>query len=129
VACSDLDADVEAFAPSSWRSWTVICRTLQVGRCSSPTGFDSDIPEWARRWQRLLFEMGGCCPAIPGVSAVAALAVAQYAYMEELRAADATELHRRVWHHCASLLSFGTPEQQQRWAIPILRAGDTASLV
>jgi len=28
----------------------------------------------------------------------------------------------------ASLISFGTPEQQRRWAVPILRAEMTASL-
>lgn len=48
------------------------------------------------------------------------------------------ELSRRRIYHCfnpqgvgiiaASLLSFGTEEQKQRWAVPILRADKTASL-
>jgi alkylation response protein AidB-like acyl-CoA dehydrogenase len=33
-----------------------------------------------------------------------------------------------VWIIAASLITFGTPEQQQRWAVPILRAEITAAL-
>lgn len=54
----------------------------------------------------------------------------QYVYLEELG-------RRRIYQSfnpqgvgiiAASLLSFGTPEQKQRWAVPILRAEITASL-
>lgn len=54
----------------------------------------------------------------------------QYAYQLELS-------RRRIYHSfnpqgvgiiAASLISFGTPEQQQKWAVPILRAEMTAAL-
>ena len=54
----------------------------------------------------------------------------QFVYMEELS-------RRRIYHSfnpqgvnivAASLLSFGSDEQKQRWAVPILRAEITASL-
>jgi alkylation response protein AidB-like acyl-CoA dehydrogenase len=54
----------------------------------------------------------------------------QYVYLEELG-------RRRIYQSfnpqgvgiiAASLLTFGTPEQKQRWAVPILRAQITASL-
>jgi alkylation response protein AidB-like acyl-CoA dehydrogenase len=54
----------------------------------------------------------------------------QYVHAEELS-------RRRIYQSfnpqgvgiiAASLLSFGTPEQKRRWAVPILRAEITASL-
>jgi alkylation response protein AidB-like acyl-CoA dehydrogenase len=91
----------------------------------------SDIPEWARRWQRLLFDSGWLLPGNPPeFGGRNATLLQQYVYLEELS-------RRRIYQSfnpqgvgiiAASLLSFGTPEQKQRWAVPILRAEMTASL-
>jgi alkylation response protein AidB-like acyl-CoA dehydrogenase len=91
----------------------------------------SDIPEWARQWQRLLFDNGWLLPSNPPeFGGRNATLLQQYVYLEELS-------RRRIYQSfnpqgvgiiAASLLSFGTPEQKQRWAIPILRAEITASL-
>jgi alkylation response protein AidB-like acyl-CoA dehydrogenase len=91
----------------------------------------SDIPAWARRWQRLLFDNGWLLPGNPPeFGGRNASLLQQYVYMEELS-------RRRMYQSfnpqgvgiiAASVLSFGTPEQKQRWAIPILRAEITASL-
>jgi alkylation response protein AidB-like acyl-CoA dehydrogenase len=91
----------------------------------------SDIPEWARQWQRLLFDNGWLLPSNPPeFGGRNASLLQQYVYLEELS-------RRRIYQSfnpqgvgiiAASLLSFGTPEQKQRWAIPILRAEITASL-
>ncbi|OMC19916.1 acyl-CoA dehydrogenase [Mycobacterium colombiense] len=91
----------------------------------------SDIPEWARRWQRLLFDSGWLQPGNPPeFGGRNATLLQQYVYQEELS-------RRRIYQSfnpqgvgiiAASLLSFGTPEQKQRWAVPILRAEITASL-
>lgn len=91
----------------------------------------SDIPEWARRWQRLLFDSGWLQPGNPPeFGGCNATLLQQYVYHEELS-------RRRIYQSfnpqgvgiiAASLLSFGTPEQKQRWAVPILRAEITASL-
>lgn len=126
------DADVEAFRaefvafldshlPELFGSADVLDRP----------GSSSDIPEWARRWQRLLFDTGWLLPGNPPeFGGRNASLLQQYVYMEELS-------RRRMYQSfnpqgvgiiAASVLSFGTPEQKQRWAIPILRAEITASL-
>ncbi|MDT7755668.1 MAG: hypothetical protein QOH27_1566, partial [Mycobacterium sp.] len=94
--------------------------------CSS-----SDLPEWARRWQRLLFDNGWLVPGnSPEFGGRNASILEQYVYFDELS-------RRRMVHSfniqgvgiiAASLLTFGTPEQQAKWAVPILRADITAAL-
>jgi alkylation response protein AidB-like acyl-CoA dehydrogenase len=91
----------------------------------------SHIPEWARRWQRLLFDYGWLVPGnAPEFGGRNATVLQQYVHAEELS-------RRRIHHSfnpqgvgiiAASVLSFGTAEQKQRWAVPILRAEMTASL-
>ncbi|SEG88212.1 Acyl-CoA dehydrogenase [Thermomonospora echinospora] len=91
----------------------------------------ADMPEWARRWQRTLFDAGWLLPGQPpeygGRNATLAQ---QLAHLEELS-------RRRIYHSfnpqglgiiAASLLTFGTEEQKRRWALPILRAEITAAL-
>ncbi|KAA9151067.1 acyl-CoA dehydrogenase [Amycolatopsis acidicola] len=91
----------------------------------------SDVPEWARRWQRLQFDEGWLLPGNPPeFGGRDATLVQQYVHLAELS-------RRRIYHSfnpqgvgivAASLLSFGTEEQKHRWAVPILRAEITASL-
>ena len=91
----------------------------------------SHVPEWSRRWQRLQFEHGWPLPGnSPEFGGRNANILQQFVHREELS--------RRRIYHCfnpqgvgiiaASLLSFGTDEQKQHWAVPILRADMTASL-
>ncbi len=89
------------------------------------------IPPWARRWQRLLFDNGWLLPGNPPqFGGRNATLLQQYVHQLELS-------RRRIYHSfnpqgvgiiAASLISFGSPEQQQRWAVPILRAELTAAL-
>lgn len=91
----------------------------------------SHMPQWARRWQRLLFDNGWLLPSQPPeFGGRNATVLQQYVYLEEL-------CRRRIYHSlnpqgvnivAASLLSFGSDEQKRRWAVPILRAEITASL-
>lgn len=91
----------------------------------------SHVPEWARRWQRLLFDNGWLLPANPPeFGGRNATILQQYVHSEELS-------RRRIYPSfnpqgvgiiAASLLSFGSEEQKHRWAVPILRAEITASL-
>src|SRR3984957_8515475 len=91
----------------------------------------SDIPPWARPWQRLLFDHGWLLPGNPPeFGGRDATVLQQYVHAEELS-------RRRIYRSfnpqgvgiiAASLLSFGTPEQKYQWAVPILRAEITASL-
>lgn len=83
------------------------------------------IPEWARRWQRLLFDSGWLVPGWPPeYGGRNATPVQQMVYFEEL-----TKLE--VPRSCnpqglsiitPSILDYGTEDQKQKFALPTLRA-------
>ena len=91
----------------------------------------SHLPEWARRWQRTLFDAGWLLPGNPPEYGGRNATLPQLlAYQEELS-------RRGIYHSfnpqgvgiiAASILTFGTEEQKKKWAVPILRAEMTASL-
>jgi alkylation response protein AidB-like acyl-CoA dehydrogenase len=91
----------------------------------------SHVPEWARHWQRLQFDEGWLLPGNPPeFGGRNAGILEQFVHRQELD-------RRRLYHAfnpqgvgiiAASLLSFGSEEQKQQWAVPILRADMTASL-
>jgi len=123
------DADVEAFRAEFVafldRHLPTASEAMQRSQSSS------DLPEWARRWQRLLFDNGWLVPGnSPEFGGRNASILEQYVYFDELS-------RRRMVHSfniqgvgiiAASLLTFGTPDQQAKWAVPILRADITAAL-
>jgi alkylation response protein AidB-like acyl-CoA dehydrogenase len=91
----------------------------------------SDLPPWARRWQRTLFDAGWLLPGNPPEYGGRNATLQQVlAHQEELS-------RRRIYHSfnpqglgiiAASILTFGTHQQKHKWAIPILRGDITASL-
>jgi alkylation response protein AidB-like acyl-CoA dehydrogenase len=91
----------------------------------------SHMPEWARRWQRTLFDAGWLLPGNPPEYGGRNATLPQVlAHQEELS-------RRRIYHSfnpqglsivAASILSFGTEDQKSNWAVPILRAQMTAAL-
>jgi alkylation response protein AidB-like acyl-CoA dehydrogenase len=91
----------------------------------------SHMPQWARDWQRLLFDNGWLLPAQPPeFGGRNATVLQQFVHLDEL-------CRRRIYHSfnpqgvniiAASLLSFGSDEQKHRWAVPVLKAELTASL-
>ena len=91
----------------------------------------SHMPQWARDWQRLLFDNGWLLPAQPPeFGGRNATVLQQFVHLDEL-------CRRRIYHSfnpqgvniiAASLISFGTDEQKQRWAVPVLQGEITASL-
>ena len=123
------DADVEAFRAEflAFLAEHLPTEAEAAQRARS----SSDIPPWARRWQRLQFEHGWLLPGNPPeFGGRDATLLQQYVHLEELS-------RRRIYHSfnpqglgiiAASLISFGSAEQQRRWAVPILRAEITASL-
>ena len=124
------DADVEAFR-AEFVAFLDTHLPAEAAEAVERPRSSSHIPEWARRWQRLLFDNGWLLPGNPPeFGGRNATLLQQYVYLEELA-------RRRIYQSfnpqgvgiiAASLLSFGTPEQKQRWAVPILRAEITASL-
>lgn len=123
------DADVEAFRSDfvAFLDEHLPDEALTTERPRST----SHIPDWARRWQRLLFDHGWLLPGNPPeFGGRNATVLQQYVHLEELS-------RRRIYHSfnpqgvgiiAASVLSFGTDEQKHRWAVPILQAEMTASL-
>src|SRR6478736_2039830 len=91
----------------------------------------ADVPPWARDWQRTLFDAGWLVPGNPPeYGGRNATLVEQFVHLEELG-------RRRIYSSfnpqglsiiVPSILAFGTEEQKQRWAVPILRAEITAAL-
>lgn len=123
------DADVESFAAE-------FAAFLDEHLPSEADALDrsrsgSHVPEWARRWQRLMFDSGWLVPGNPPeFGGRNATILQQYAYQLELsrRRVYQTYNPQGVGIITASLISYGTGEQQQKWAVPILRAEMTASL-
>jgi alkylation response protein AidB-like acyl-CoA dehydrogenase len=83
------------------------------------------IPEWARRWQRHLFDEGWLVPGWPPeYGGRNATPVQQMVYFEELvtlgvpRSCNPQGLSIIT----PSMLDYGTEEQRQRYALPTLRA-------
>ncbi|MDQ2649959.1 MAG: acyl-CoA dehydrogenase family protein [Actinomycetota bacterium] len=99
--------------------------TTERSRSSSHT------PGWARRWQRKMFDAGWLVPGNPPeYGGRNASVLEQFVHQEELG-------RRRIYQTfnpqglsiiVPSILAFGTEEQKQRWALPILRAEITAAL-
>jgi alkylation response protein AidB-like acyl-CoA dehydrogenase len=91
----------------------------------------SHMPQWARDWQCKLFDNGWLLPAQPPEFGGRNATILQtFVHAEEL-------CKRRIYHSfnpqgvniiAASLLTFGTDEQKQQWAVPVLRGERTASL-
>jgi len=85
----------------------------------------SHIPDWARRWQRTLFDNGWLVPGWPPeYGGRNATPVQQMVYFEELarlgvpRSCNPQGLSIIT----PSILDFGTEDQKQRYALPTLRA-------
>lgn len=123
------DADVEAFREelTAFLDENLPSEGAALERSQS----SSDVPGWARRWQRLMFDCGWLVPGNPPeFGGRNATLLQQYVYQLELsrRRVYQTFNPQGVGIIAASLISFGTVEQQQQWAVPILRADITASL-
>jgi alkylation response protein AidB-like acyl-CoA dehydrogenase len=123
------DADVEAFR-SEFAAFLDEHLPTAEETLERPRSV-SHMPQWARDWQRLLFDNGWLLPAQPPEFGGRNATVLQtYVHLEEL-------CKRRIYHSfnpqgvniiAASLLTFGTDEQKHRWAVPVLKGERTASL-
>lgn len=125
----DFDDDVEGFRADFVAF--LDDNTPAAVECSDRPRSTADVPEWARRWQRLLFDTGWLLPTMPPeFGGRGATILQQFVYQEELsrRRIQQSFNPQGVGIIAASLITFGTPEQQRRWAVPILRAELTAAL-
>ena len=123
------DADVEAFRDKfiAFLDEHLPDEAVTAQRSRS----SADVPDWAREWQRVMFDHGWLLPGNPPeFGGRNATILQQYVHRDELS-------RRRIYQSfnpqgvgiiAASILSFGTEEQKRRWAVPILRAEITAAL-
>ena len=126
---SDSDTEVEEFRAEFSAFIDANLPTAEEAVPASKS--TADVPEWAARWQRKLFDAGWLLPGNPPeFGGRNATRPQQLAHLEELS-------RRRINHSfnpqglgiiAASILTFGTEEQKRRWAVPILRAEKTAAL-
>jgi alkylation response protein AidB-like acyl-CoA dehydrogenase len=95
-----------------------------ITRALDPPLSSSHLPDWARDWQRELFDAGWLVPRWPaGLGGRGASAVEHLAYLEELsRRQVPRSLNPQGLDICAPVLvEHGTDEQRERWALPTLR--------
>jgi len=89
------------------------------------------FPEWGRRWQRELFDAGWLVPGWPPeLGGRNATPVQQMVYFEELAKRQLSRSHNiaGLTIFAPSVIDFGTDEQKQRWALPVLRGERSACL-
>ncbi|BBY31000.1 acyl-CoA dehydrogenase family protein [Mycolicibacterium sediminis] len=123
------DADLEAFR-AEFVAFLDDHRPTDAEALERPRS-SSHLPDWARRWQRLLFDAGWLVPGHPPeFGGRNATMLEQYVHQIELsrRRMVPSFNSQGVGIIAASLITFGTPEQKRDWAIPILRGDMTAAL-
>src|SRR5438309_826924 len=92
---------------------------------AEPKLSSAHLPDWARAWQRRLFDAGWLVPGWPPeLGGRNATPVEQMIYFEELaQRGIPRSLNPQGLSICTpSIVDFGTEEQKQRWAVPTLRA-------
>jgi alkylation response protein AidB-like acyl-CoA dehydrogenase len=92
---------------------------------AQPKLSSAHLPDWAREWQRSLFDAGWLVPGWPPeLGGRNATPAEQMIYFEEMKR---REIPRSLNPQglgiiAPSLRDYGTPDQQQRWLVPTLRA-------
>jgi alkylation response protein AidB-like acyl-CoA dehydrogenase len=92
---------------------------------AQPKLSSANLPDWARQWQRSLFDAGWLVPGWPPeLGGRNATPAEQMIYFEEMKR---REIPRSLNPQglgiiAPSLRDYGTPEQQERWLLPTLRA-------
>jgi alkylation response protein AidB-like acyl-CoA dehydrogenase len=122
VRLRDEDAE-EAFRAElgSWLDEHTPPRSL----LAQPRLSSANLPDWAREWQRSLFDAGWLVPGWPPeLGGRNATPAEQMIYFEEMKR---REIPRSLNPQglgiiAPSLRDYGTPEQQEGWLLPTLRA-------
>jgi len=92
---------------------------------SQPRRSSADLTDWGRAWQRTLFDAGWLVPGWPPeLGGRNASASEQMIYFEEMTRRDIPRScnPQGLGIISPSLHDYGTPEQQERWLLPTLRA-------
>jgi alkylation response protein AidB-like acyl-CoA dehydrogenase len=122
------DDDIEAFR-REFAAW-LDEHAPHPSESDEPATSSAHIPQWAREWQRKLFDAGWLVPGNPPeYGGRNATLLQQFVHLEEMgRRGIANFNPQGLSIITPSILGFGTEEQKRRWAVPILRAEMTAAL-
>lgn len=124
------DPAVEAFR-QEFLAWLSENRPSAEEMAAEPAVSSAHLPSWAARWTRRLFDDGWLVPGWPPERGGRdAGPVETLVYLEELTRAGVprTTNPQGLGIIAPSLLDYGTPEQVDRYAMPILRGERTACL-
>lgn len=123
------DEETEAFR-RAFAAWLDANAPGEAEAAERPRS-SADIPAWARRWQRKLFDAGWLVPGnAPEHGGRNAGLLEQFVHRRELarRHISLSFNPQGLGIVAPSILAWGTDEQKARWAVPILRADITAAL-
>jgi alkylation response protein AidB-like acyl-CoA dehydrogenase len=96
-----------------------------IEQMGAPKLSSAHLPDWARAWQRALYDAGWLVPGWPPeLGGRNATPVQQMIYFEELARRDVPRsLNPQGLSICApSIVDHGTDAQRERWVLPTLRA-------
>ena len=125
----NFDADTQAFR-KRFSDWLDANMPAEAEADRHPQS-SADVPEWAREWQRKMFDAGWLMPGNPPeFGGQNASLLEQFVYLEELSARGINQSFnpQGLGIIASSILSFGTEEQKHKWAVPLMRAEITAAL-
>lgn len=117
------DTTVEEFR-ADFRAWLEQNRPTREEMEADPAKSSGHVPGWAKRWTRRMFDDGWLVPGWPPERGGRnATAVEQLVYLEEMARAGVqrTTNPQGLGIIAPSLLDYGTPEQIERYAMPLLR--------
>jgi len=115
--------EVETFR-REFLAWLAANRPSQAVMEADPARSSAHLPEWSRRWARTLFDAGWLVPGWPPERGGRnAGPVETLVYLEEMRRAGVprTTNPQGLGIIAPSILDYGSPEQIESYALPILR--------
>jgi alkylation response protein AidB-like acyl-CoA dehydrogenase len=124
------DPAVESFR-AEFREWLAAHRPSPEEMEADPAQSSAHAPDWARRWARALFDAGWLVPGWPPERGGRhATPTEQLVYLEELARAGVprTTNPQGLGIVAPSIFDYGSPEQVDRYALPLLRGEKTACL-
>jgi alkylation response protein AidB-like acyl-CoA dehydrogenase len=124
------DASVETFR-QEFVAWLEQNRPSAEEMAADPMKSSAHRPDWARTWARRMFDDGWLVPGWPPERGGRnAGPVETLVYLEELRKAGVprTTNPQGLGIVAPSILDYGTPEQIERYAMPVLTGERTACL-
>ena len=124
------DESVEAFR-AELLEWIAANRPTPEEMAAEPSVSTGHAPAWARRWTRTMFDAGWLVPGWPPeLGGRNAGPIETLVYLEELAAAriPRTTNVQGLGIVAPSIIDYGTPEQIEQYAMPILHGEATACL-